>query len=249
MNYMAGESNYDTERLQDPLKAVISADAGPNVMIIGAPVAHAGLEAVQYCPSVAAVVGSTAGNPTQYPGSSRLQPHLKKLRTKRGKEYVVDNAQIVDLKDMMEERFEAWQSIATAIQSQDPPAVIFYRDGLVYNSPATQGDKVVVGNKAEDTDIITQEMDAIKAANRTVFKVDLKQLFYVLISKNPRKPIATPAVTTEPRTYFTTEKDDASARYMYRVFDSDGDTQLDAQKFGELVSTLLFRIQYSETVY
>jgi hypothetical protein len=148
INFMTGASNYDGEELQDSLKAT-SHTEGPNIMIVGAHIAHAGPEAVQYCPSVAAVVGSTSPNPTHYPGSSRLQPRLKKMVSAKSKEYVVNNAQIVHLEDMMEERFTAWHDITRVEQPQGPPAVVFYRDRLVYNSPTTQRGMSVQGNKTE----------------------------------------------------------------------------------------------------
>jgi hypothetical protein len=85
-------------------------------------------------------------------------------------------------------------------------------------------------------------MSAIKAAYRKVFDTNLEQLSYVLINKNPRKPIATPSVKTEPRTDLMTEKDDTSAKYMYRLFDNGGDSQLDARKFEETVSTIFERL-------
>jgi hypothetical protein len=239
-NFMAGGTNFEAPDLTVKLLGFSTTASSPAaVMIAAAHVAHAGPNAVKLCPSVAAVVASTSTDALQYPGSARFQPQKRQLwkslndKGKVDTEYLVDNAQIVGLEEMMTERFAAWK------ESEAPPVIIFYRDGLVYSHPSTQQHYTFNNDQPKVVNITKEEMAAIKSAYDKHFTHSSCRLWYVLMNRNPPQAsnIASQSGLEEPRPFFTIETDDATAKYMYRVFGGKDDhPQLDASPFRELVS-------------
>jgi hypothetical protein len=140
----------------------------------------------------------------------------------------------MDLKEMMIERFQAWEG------KEIPPAVLFYRDSLVYESPSVQSHDTKLDGKPKRTGII-EEMAAIKAAYRRVFKSSLKELSYVLVNSDTiKKTVLYGTDALQPRTYFTTEANEHTAKYVYRVFeDNDSEDALRKTDFADLVSATL----------
>ncbi|KAF2122712.1 ribonuclease H-like domain-containing protein [Lophiotrema nucula] len=85
-------------------------------LVLGADVTHPGTNAVQGCPSIAAIVGSVDDTGGKFLGSMRLQSTLKK-----------DHEIITDVEDMVLERLADW---ADRHGGHFPQNILYYRDGV-----------------------------------------------------------------------------------------------------------------------
>jgi hypothetical protein len=229
INYMAGGTNFDTPDLSAKF---------PNVLIAGGHIRPPGKGAVTYCPSVAAVVASSTPQATHFPGSARLQQRMRTVTLNvKGVDYlgVTQNKCIDDLENMMTERFKVWNVKA----GEKPPAVVFYRDGLVWDSPSAQPRDTALGGESERNGIMNEEMAAIKSAYNRVFETRLDDLSYVLVHSNTdRETGLGRSGAVQPHTVLTPEEnDDKSCKYTYRVFgDDDSKILPDKAAFADLVS-------------
>jgi len=218
INFMLGESNFETNALQS-----ISAQHA-DVIVVGAHIAHCGSNALKHTPSVASVVASVDKNPTSYPGSARFQPRLIKATRGKGPKFL-DNPQIMNLKDMMQERFEAWKE---AHGKDFPPSVIlFYRDGLVFDHKHTR-----------DSKIIETETAAIREAYHAIFGAKKVSLTYILVNKSTESPGYKDPPSIMPIVNFITDRDISTAKYMYRVFGNGMSLTKDALKQLASIPTL-----------
>lgn len=188
MNFMLGNPNFAPENLYlSPIKPV------DRLMVVGAHVSHPASEATEFCPSVAAVVGSVSSQPVVYPGSVHLQPSQRK-------------GAIVGLKDMMLERFSAWKSKHEGeSEGTDLPDVVFYRSSY----------------EPGDRETWKEEVSAIKEAHESVFKTNYLEkngFAYITMSKNLRQYKVPDKNTAAPSFTFTSHEDnDNEAKYQYHV--------------------------------
>jgi hypothetical protein len=236
---LAKERNFDIQ-VQPFKNADYAGDLGDHPMVVGAHLACPGPNSTEFCPSVAAVVGSVAGNPVFYPGSARVQPHITTISDVDGPERkVVLESQILYLQNMMKERFEAWRS---KNGTQHPTSVIVYRDGMGAGEP----------NK----EICGREIDDIKKAFYEVFpknhSVVLKLAYIIcgkntMITKRPSQDLQNfEKKDTKPTFTFTTSKEEPRqiARYQYRVICND--IRLTPEEFADMVSFLSLHFSQSQ---
>ena len=171
-----------------------------NLMVVGAHVAHPDSGAVKNCPSVAAVVGDTSSEHLYYPGSARLQPTVKEV-TANGKVLEVIEHQILDLKAMMIERFQARKRRSNA----DVTNLLFYRNGLNLSR----------GKDSPDAEIPKSEMTDIENAFKEVYKDAglLLNITYVVAQKLKGK--MAPRLLSGPT--FTTAPEGLASKFAYHV--------------------------------
>ena len=229
INYIAGGTTGATPDLSAKF---------PNVLIAGGCTLAPGKGAVKYCPSVAAVVASSSRQATHFPGSARLQQPSRTVTLSHDgvdRLVVAKNNCIDDLEDMMTERFRVWNLRA----GENPPAVVFYRYGIVWDSRAAQPRDTALGGEFERKGIINEEMVAIKSAYNRVFGTKLGDFLYVLVQSNQyREPLLGLNIAVQPHTVLTPEEIDGT--HTYRVFGDDDSRILpDKAALADLVSTAL----------
>lgn len=97
-------SQLDSEQMEDE-----------NMLVLGADVIHPSPGCVQYCPSIASVVGSVGYGSMKFLGSMRLQ---------QGKKEIIQN-----MKDMVVERIRDWAEDRKN-KKHLPTQILYYRDGV-----------------------------------------------------------------------------------------------------------------------
>jgi hypothetical protein len=143
MNFMLGNENYKTERVNEEDSAELP------LMIAGAHISHAEPGATEFCPSVAAVVASVDKDAIVYPGSTRLLANHGAA---------LPDA-ISNLQDMMKEHFETWKS--KDANGQPPKGLLFYRGSYdVHNYKAYEDEIEQI--QAAYKDVFKEEHPEIK---------------------------------------------------------------------------------------
>ncbi|KAF2090066.1 hypothetical protein K490DRAFT_62939 [Saccharata proteae CBS 121410] len=135
-----------------------------DTMIVGASISRGGFNAIPFCPSIASVVASVDGRFFRYCGSMRLQ--------RAGEE-----PEILDLSDMMVERFEAWKA---ANRDKKLRCIIYYRSGA---------------SEEDFAHLKREEMASIRLAYKHAFpdaNHDL-QIVYIALTKGRTRFTASPS--------------------------------------------------------
>jgi hypothetical protein len=208
IRFMQGHANFETNALRSiPKKRGV-------YMVVGAHISHPGSSATSHCPSVVSVVAnSTENNPQSYPGSARVQPTfsgtLREMENGKFSNKIQHTIQsnIVELENMMLERFKAWKG--------NQPKVLFYRDS-------------VEKDNAKMKALEKMEKEAICNAYKCVLKpVDSEtianRITYVMVNKYTANPYMEDkdSKVNESIFRFTTEsltdKERQRIKYQYHV--------------------------------
>lgn len=200
-------------------------------MVVGAHISHPASSATNHCPSVASVVASTENNPQRYPGSARVQPTfsgtLRKMKNGKLSNKIQHTIQsnIVELENMMLERFKAWKG--------NQPKVLFYRDSVEKDNTKMKALQKV-------------EKEAICNAYKRVFKpadseTIANRITYIMVNKYTANPYMedNDIKVNESIVRFTTEsltdKERQRIKYQYHIMHNG--LGYNSAQFTKLVST------------